>query len=900
MIRPRPGASACIALLEQLGLGHRIDYKPRLLSGGERQRVAIARALVNRPRLVLADEPTAALDKDATRIVIELLKQTTVEHGAAVIMVTHDYRIIECADRLVHMVDGRIVSDVVLHDALRICEFLRAVEPFRALTPAQLTHVAEKMTKRHFAAGETIVREGETGEEFFLISDGEVDVVRADQEVARLGRRRFFRRGGADQRRAAQRHDRRHRTARHLCPRQVRFPRGGGIEPVLPRSALPRLFRAPLTAGRVAQNGRMEPRSRSWGALCRKVLLPAAANSPMRRRVAEIAPARGREEIESAPAGARRAEARLRDSELFLLVLALGAGVAAGLGVVLIDLLLGLIRHFAFAIPAGGHLSDAAALEPARLVLMPVLGGILVGLSSLLLRRWRPREVVDAIEANALFGGRMSLGDSLGLVWVTILSGGFGASVGLEAAYTQLGAALASRLGRSVDLRRDDVRTLVGCGAAGAIAAAFNAPLTGAFYAFELIIGSYTLQALAPVGIAALTGALVVRGLVGSNPIFVVWHDIALSPSDYLAFFGLGLASAGLGILTMKGVTSTEALFRAQAVPRWARPALGGLIVGLIALPFPQVLGSGHGGILSALAFRLRSAVSGRADRGQDHRLGDLDRFRVSRRAVQLLAVSRQPVRQPDRRVADAARAGSRRRSADLCAGRDGRGRRRDRRRADDDDHAGAGNHRRLFGDDRGHGRRRHRGDRGAPLVWLFLCHLAVSPARAGDPQPRGCRLDQRAVDRPDDAARPGGDRRRPAARRIAPPLSGRQHQAGVRRRRRRPPVRASSIRPRPNGADGAGEAKTVGDLVTEPAPFLLPGDDLRTALDRFSQAAQETLPVIDNPDGRRVLGYLSEAYALRRYAHELERHRGAQQDDAGIFSPTAGDATATPTEAQK
>ena len=89
---PDEGRGHCIALLEQLKLAHRIDYKPRQLSGGERQRVAIARALVNRPRLVLADEPTAALDKDATRIVIDLLKQTTIEQNAAVIMVTHDYR----------------------------------------------------------------------------------------------------------------------------------------------------------------------------------------------------------------------------------------------------------------------------------------------------------------------------------------------------------------------------------------------------------------------------------------------------------------------------------------------------------------------------------------------------------------------------------------------------------------------------------------------------------------------------------------------------------------------------------------------------------------------------------------------------------------------------------------
>ena len=180
------------AILQRLGLGHRIGYKPHFLSGGERQRVAIGRALVNHPRLILADEPTAALDRDSTMNVIELLKQTTLEDGAAVLMVTHDHRIIDCADRLVHMVDGRIMSDVVLHDALRICEFLRPIELFKTLTPRQLTDVAEKMSKRHYAVGETIIREGDPGEEFFLVSDGEVEVIRADHEVARLGPGNFF------------------------------------------------------------------------------------------------------------------------------------------------------------------------------------------------------------------------------------------------------------------------------------------------------------------------------------------------------------------------------------------------------------------------------------------------------------------------------------------------------------------------------------------------------------------------------------------------------------------------------------------------------------------------------------------------------------------------------------
>jgi putative ABC transport system ATP-binding protein len=180
------------AVLDRLGLGNRIDYKPRSLSGGQRQRVAIARALVNRPRLVLADEPTAALDRDSTRVVVDYLKETTVEHGSAVVMVTHDHRIIEKADRLVHMVDGRIVSDIVLHDALRICEFLKTVDAFKELTPVELTNVAEKTTKRRFIAGDTIIREGDPGDEFFLISDGNVDVIRQDHEVATLGQGDFF------------------------------------------------------------------------------------------------------------------------------------------------------------------------------------------------------------------------------------------------------------------------------------------------------------------------------------------------------------------------------------------------------------------------------------------------------------------------------------------------------------------------------------------------------------------------------------------------------------------------------------------------------------------------------------------------------------------------------------
>jgi putative ABC transport system ATP-binding protein len=184
-------------ILERLGLGHRIDHKPRALSGGQRQRVAVARALVNRPKLVLADEPTAALDKDSSRIVVNLLKELTTQEGCTVMMVTHDNRILELADRIVNMVDGTITSDVVLRDAVMICEFLRTVDLFKHLTPTELTNIAEKMKPRRYGKDETIIREGEPGEAFFLIANGSVDVRQRGTEaeerlVATLGAGNFF------------------------------------------------------------------------------------------------------------------------------------------------------------------------------------------------------------------------------------------------------------------------------------------------------------------------------------------------------------------------------------------------------------------------------------------------------------------------------------------------------------------------------------------------------------------------------------------------------------------------------------------------------------------------------------------------------------------------------------
>jgi putative ABC transport system ATP-binding protein len=183
-------------MLKLLGLGHRIHYKPEALSGGQRQRVAIARALVGRPSLILADEPTAALDKQSGRDVVDLLKKFAQEEKTTILMVTHDSRILDAADRIVNMVDGRIISDVVVGAAVVVTDFLRNCPLFRELTPGTLASVADKVAIEQHPPGTIIVRQGDPGDKFYVIRKGTATISVRDAQgsrvVATLKERDFF------------------------------------------------------------------------------------------------------------------------------------------------------------------------------------------------------------------------------------------------------------------------------------------------------------------------------------------------------------------------------------------------------------------------------------------------------------------------------------------------------------------------------------------------------------------------------------------------------------------------------------------------------------------------------------------------------------------------------------
>ena len=256
-----------------------------------------------------------------------------------------------------------------------------------------------------------------------------------------------------------------------------------------------------------------------------------------------------------------------------------------------------LLHQIFFQLPPGQHLSARLFLDPRLALGVPIVGGLLFGAAAELIRKWRPDREIDPIEANALHGGRMSLIGSLIVAAQTVWSSGVGAAVGLEAGYTQLASGLASRIGNAFRLRRGDLRILVGCGAAAGIAGAFGAPLAGAFYGFELIIGSYSPSSLAPVGIASTIGYLVARtiapaelGVVAPIKAPVDVHDLVLAAT-------LGLFSALLGIFLMRGVALCEAVFARLKLRPVLRTMAGGVVVGLLALVSPQVMSSGHGAL---------------------------------------------------------------------------------------------------------------------------------------------------------------------------------------------------------------------------------------------------------------------------------------------------------------
>ncbi len=277
---------------------------------------------------------------------------------------------------------------------------------------------------------------------------------------------------------------------------------------------------------------------------------------------------------------------------------ALIVGLGAGFGAILFRWLIDTIRTLAFT----GGSQALSFMGEYYLLVIPAMGGLLVGpLVYYLARETKGHGVPEVMEAVALRGGRIR-------PIVVVIKGlassiciGTGGSAGREGPIVQIGSALGSTLGQALKMSDDRIRTLVACGAAGGIAATFNAPVAGVLFALEVILGEFSAAHFTTVVIASVTASVVGRIFAGDVPAFVVPEYALQTPWELLFYVMLGVIAAPVGVGFVRMLYRMEDLFEAWNFPEYLKPAVGGLGVGVLGLFVPQVFGVGYGTIEKAL-----------------------------------------------------------------------------------------------------------------------------------------------------------------------------------------------------------------------------------------------------------------------------------------------------------
>ena len=240
--------------------------------------------------------------------------------------------------------------------------------------------------------------------------------------------------------------------------------------------------------------------------------------------------------------------------------------------------------------------ASIARLSPWWVILLtPALGGLVAGL----LIYWfipdkRNHGVADVIESCALKGGHIDTKTGLVAIIAAGTALGTGGSVGREGPAVHVGATLGSWLAQRLKLTVNHSLTLVGCGVAAAVAASFNAPIAGVFFAIEVIVGQYALKVFAPVVIASVSSTLVIRSFVGDTPAFSLPDHTITSLWEIFAFGLLGSISAFLGFALIRSIGEIQRRWSLTKIPAWVRPGVAGLGVGAIGIFVPEVLSVGY------------------------------------------------------------------------------------------------------------------------------------------------------------------------------------------------------------------------------------------------------------------------------------------------------------------
>jgi CIC family chloride channel protein len=297
----------------------------------------------------------------------------------------------------------------------------------------------------------------------------------------------------------------------------------------------------------------------------------------------------------------------LQTSEtIFLLLFANIIGVGAGFGAILFRWMISFFQNLFFT--RGQHV--LSFLGQYYVILIPAIGGLVVGfLVYFFARETKGHGVPEVMLAVATGGSKIRPRVAAMKALVSSICIGSGGSVGREGPIVQISSALGSTLGQLFRLSEDKKRILIACGAAGGIAATFNAPLAGIFFALEVILREYGTRYFSSVVLSAVTATVISRTFLGSNPAFITPAYALLSSWDLLFYFVLGFLAAFTGWIFIKVLYKCEDIFDALRIKAYIKPAIGGLILGIIGFYFPQIFGVGYNSIELTLNGQLAPVI---------------------------------------------------------------------------------------------------------------------------------------------------------------------------------------------------------------------------------------------------------------------------------------------------
>lgn len=285
-----------------------------------------------------------------------------------------------------------------------------------------------------------------------------------------------------------------------------------------------------------------------------------------------------------------------------LTICALIAGLLAGYGSLAFRIAIDKIQTLFYGFDGEMVVSQAIHLPWWKILLIPVAGGLLVGVClKYLIPDRRTEGVADVIESVMINRGKMRFLPGIGTFLTSAISLGTGGSGGREGPVVHFGATIASQIAQSMRIPSRYYPILIGCGVASGVAASFNAPIAGMFFALEVVLGSLATQAVAPIVLAAVIGTVVSRVHIGDFPAFIIPNYQIVSWWEMPAIALLGVVSAIVALLFIWSIGFSERTIDRFKLPILLRPAAGGLVLGAIAIYFPQIIGVGYEATDSAL-----------------------------------------------------------------------------------------------------------------------------------------------------------------------------------------------------------------------------------------------------------------------------------------------------------